>query len=109
MNTLIRPVQRGYYKDNVLMPRVQGEYYSDPKDVADRVARIIALHDNCIDPSAVTLNKTFAELGLNALDMVEVFLVTEREFYIEIACEDTEQMETVNDLVEWIARKDGCI
>jgi len=52
--------QRGYYPDNVLMKREKGEYYSDPLDVAERVVRLIALHDACIDPSSVTLNKSFA-------------------------------------------------
>jgi hypothetical protein len=47
---------RLYYKDNVLMPREQGEYYADPMDVAERVVRLVALHDSCKDPSAVTLN-----------------------------------------------------
>jgi hypothetical protein len=41
---------RSYYKDNVLMPREQGDYYADPMDVAERVVRLIALHDNVRDP-----------------------------------------------------------
>ena len=86
------------------MPREQGEYYSDPMDVAERTVRTIALHDNVIDPSAVSLNKTFEEMGLNALDMVEVFLGVEREFDLEISEEDCELMTTVNDLVEFLAR-----
>ena len=50
---------RAYYKDNVLMPREQGEYYADPMDVAERVVRLIGLHDNCADPAKVTLGSTF--------------------------------------------------
>ena len=42
--------QRGYYPDNVLMKREKGEYYSDPLALAERVVRVIALHDACIDP-----------------------------------------------------------
>ena len=91
-------------KDGILMPREQGEYYSDPMDVAERTVRTIGLHDNVIDPSAVTLNKTFEELGLNALDMVEVFLGVEREFDLEISEEDCERMETVNDLVDFLSK-----
>jgi len=82
--------QRTYYPDNVLMKREKGEYYSDPIQVAERVVRLIALHDNCRDPASVTLNKSFKELGLNALDMCEVFIGTEREFDLEIAEEDCE-------------------
>ena len=51
---------RHYYKDDVLMPRAPGEYYADPMDVAERVVRLVGLHDNCKDPSAVALNCTFA-------------------------------------------------
>jgi len=82
--------QRSYYPDNVLMKREKGEYYSDPFEVAERVVRLIALHDHCRDPATVTLNKSFAELGLNGLDMCEVFIGAEREFDLEIAEEDCE-------------------
>ena len=86
------------------MPREQGEYYADPMDVAERTVRLIGLHDHVKDPAQVTLNKSFAELGLNDLDMVEVFLGVEREFDLEISEEDCEAMTTVSDLVEWLAR-----
>lgn len=95
---------RTYYKDNVLMERVYGEYYADPMAVAERVVRLIALHDNVNDPAAVTLGKKFEEIGLNALDMCEVFIGVEREFDMEISEEDCEAMSSVNDLVEFIAR-----
>ena len=86
------------------MPRVYGEYYSDPMEVSQRIVRILALHDNVNDPSEVTVGKTFEELGLNALDMCEVFIGVEREFDLEISEEDCEEMKTVNDLVEFLAR-----
>ena len=101
---LVRLMQRTYYPDNVLMKRENGAYYSDPMNVAERVVRLIALHDACKDPANVTLNKSFGQLGLNALDMCEVFIGAEREFDLEIAEEVCEQMETVNDLVEFLAR-----
>jgi NADH dehydrogenase (ubiquinone) 1 alpha/beta subcomplex 1 len=77
------------------MPREKGEYYADPMDVAERVVRLIALHDNVRDPASVTLSSHFSELGLNALDMCEVFIGIEREFDLEIADEDCETMQTV--------------
>ena len=95
---------RGYYKDNVLMPREQGEYYADPMEVAERVVRLIGLHDNCSDPAAVTLGASFESLGLNALDLCEVYIGCEREFDLEISEEDCEAMFSVNDLVEHLAR-----
>ena len=66
--------------------------------------RLIALHDNVSDPAAITLNSSFEELGLNSLDMAEVFLATEREFDLEIDEDDCEGMTTVNDLVEFLAK-----
>ena len=96
--------QRGYFKDDALMPREQGEYYADPMDVAERIVRLIGLHDSCRDPTAVTLSQPFATLGLNALDMCEVFIGCEREFDLEISEEDCEAMSTVNDLVDFIAK-----
>ena len=98
------PAMRTYYPDNVLMKRVYGEYYCDPLNVAERCVRMFALHDACRDPTAVTLEKSFEELGLNALDMCEVFLCIEREFDMEIDEEECEKMRTVNDLVEFLAR-----
>lgn len=86
------------------MKRVEGEYFADPKAVAERVVRLLALHDNVKDPSAITLNSTFDEIGLNELDMVEIFLATEREFDLEIDEEECESMTTVNDLVEFLAK-----
>lgn len=86
------------------MKREKGEYYSDPLDVAERVVRLIALHDHCRDPASLTLNKSFAQLGLNALDMCEVFIGAEREFDLEIAEEDCESMSLVGDLVEFLSK-----
>ena len=52
----------------------------------------------------MTTGASFADLGLNALDMVEVFIGVEREFDLEIADEDCEAMHTVNDLAEFLAK-----
>lgn len=103
-SSLLRVAQRGYYKDDVLMTREVGDYYNDPLAVADRVVRLFALHDACRDPASVTVSHTFEELGLNALDMCEVFIGVEREFDLEIAEEACEEMRTVNDLVEFLAK-----
>ena len=86
------------------MTREEGEYFSDPVQVAERVVRLLGLHDNVRDPSAITLNSTFNELGLNSLDLAEVFLAAEREFDVEISDDDCESFTTVNDLVEHLAR-----
>ena len=76
----------------------------DPVETAERVVRCIALHDNVIDPSNITLGKTFQEIGLNALDMCEIYIMLEKEFDFEISEDDCERFNTVNDLVEFISR-----
>lgn len=96
---------RGYYKDAVIMEREYGDgYFADPKETAERIVRCIALHDNVKDPSSITLGATFAELGLNELDMAEIYLMLEKEFDFEISEDDCETFVTVNDLVENMAR-----
>ena len=98
------PTMRTYYPDNCIMKRDVGEYYGDPYEIAERTVRMFALHDACRDPTAVTLECTFDSLGLNPLDMVEVFLGIEREFDMEFDEEDCESMRTVNDIVEFLAK-----
>jgi NADH dehydrogenase (ubiquinone) 1 alpha/beta subcomplex 1 len=98
------PAMRTYYPDNVLMKREPGEYYADPMDVAERVVRMFALHDNVADPGAVTLNSTFADCGLNALDMAEIFIALEREFDLEIDEDVCESLSSVSELVEMLSK-----
>lgn len=86
------------------MTREDGDYYGDPKDIAERFIRLTALHDNVKDPSAITLQSSFEELGLNSLDMQEILLAAEREFDLELADQDCETFHTVNDVVEFLAR-----
>lgn len=66
------------------MKRTQGDYYSDPMVVAERVVRLFALHDNVNDPESVALSSTFVEMGLNDLDMAEIMIGIEKEFDMEI-------------------------
>ena len=95
---------RTYYPNGQLMKRDEGDYYADPVEVAERVVRLIALHDNVKNPSAVTLESEFSTLGFNVLDMQEIFLQAEREFDVEISEDDCESFHSVNDLVENISR-----
>ena len=106
MNAMQMVQTRSYYKDNVLMTREYGEgYMSDPHETAEKIVRLLALHDNLkINPSQITVSHSFDDLGLNELDMCEVFVMLEKEFDFEISEEDCESMTTVNDLVEHVAR-----
>ena len=95
--------KRGWEAPTTLAKRVEQKYQLDPKDTADRISRILALHDKCIDPQKITLNSTFAELGFNELDVAEITLMVEHTFDIYINEEDAEKLVTVNDLNERVA------
>jgi len=79
-------------------------YFLDPEDVTRRFIKLIALHDKCKDPSQITLQSTFHELGLDELAVVEILVEAENEFYLEIPDDDLERMRTVEDVVEYVAR-----
>ena len=96
---------RSYYQNNVLMEREYGDgYMQDPVACAERIIRLMALHDNVNDPAAIMTNKSFEECGLNALDMCEIYMMIEKEFDFEISEDDCETFTTVNDLVEFVSR-----
>jgi len=88
------------------MPREYGDgYMQDPTECAERIIRLMCLHDNLtVNPSNVTLGHSFEDLGLNELDMAEVYLMIEKEFDFEISEDDCESFTTINDLVENVSR-----
>ncbi len=96
------PSLRRYFPERELMHRNAGEVFADPNDVAQRVTKIVALHDKVKDPAGVTMRCSFEELGLNELDLVEVMLMCEEEFDIEFTEEEGESVATVEDLVRKI-------
>ena len=101
---LMQQPRRFYHPAGQLMERENGDYFADPIAIAERVVRLIALHDNVRDPAGVKLNSSFEDLGLNVLDLQEIFLQAEREFDLEISEEDCESFHTVNDFVEHLAQ-----
>ena len=88
------------------MERHTGEYYNDPIYAAETVTRMIAVHDNCKDPNAITPRSTFEELGLNALDLQDISLMLEHHFFFEFTDDEIESCTTVNDLIMLIARNE---
>lgn len=61
---------------------------------------------NELDVDEVKLeNKIQEDLGADSLDMVEVVMAIEDEFNIEIAEEDTVNIKTVKDIVDYIENK----
>ena len=85
--SLLMTPKRFYWPNDKLMKREEGEYFNDPKEVAETVCKVFALHDNVKDPSQITLNSTFEDLGLNEFDKAEVLLMLELHYGTEISDE----------------------
>ena len=77
--------KRFYFPTDQLMTRDKGEYFSDPKEIAEKVIKLFSLHDKVADPSKVTLNTRFEDLGLNDFDVAEILLMSECLWNYEIS------------------------
>lgn len=70
-------------------------------EIADRVKQIIV--DNLsVDQAAVTDSATFADLGADSLDTVDIIMAFEKEFDIKIPDEKAEGIKTVGDAIAFI-------
>ena len=68
----------------------------------ERVKNVI-VDQLSVDADEVTLEASFVDdLGADSLDVVELIMVLETEFDIEIPDEDAEKISTVGDAVEYI-------
>ncbi|MEZ0536709.1 acyl carrier protein [Caldicellulosiruptoraceae bacterium PP1] len=70
--------------------------------VFEKLSEIIANKLN-IDKEEITLTKTFEDLGLDSLDIVEIVMEIEDAFGIEI--EEDKNFGNVGDLVKYIEEK----
>lgn len=55
------------------------------------------------DPSEITMESKFADLGIDSLDTVELIMSLEDEIGIQV--ELTQKVETIGDLVKFIESK----
>ena len=67
----------------------------------EKIKRIISDY-LIIDSSEISSDQTFANLGLDSLDMVEIFLKIEDEFDIEIGDDDADKIRTISSLVQYL-------
>lgn len=70
----------------------------------DIIAKIVAERTGC-DAASVKPESTFAELGIDSLDTVELLMSLEDEIGIEIELD--KKMETVGDLNSFIENRQG--
>ncbi|MFQ5532990.1 MAG: acyl carrier protein [Candidatus Methylomirabilales bacterium] len=82
-----------------------GEEVSGAVDVDEKVKKVI-VEQLGVDESEVTPDASFVEdLGADSLDTVELIMVLEEEFGIEIPDEDAEKIVHVKDAVQYIKER----
>jgi acyl carrier protein len=72
-------------------------------DAGEKVLEIIAREQH-LDPSKVTLDSTFAELGIDSLDGVNILFALEEEFKIDIPDAVAQNMKSVRQVVDSLTR-----
>lgn len=71
-------------------------------DIYERVVDIV-VEELAVDPDEVTPEASFIDdLGADSLDVVELVMAFEEEFDIEIPDEDAENIQTVQNAVDYI-------
>ena len=59
-----------------------------------------------VDADSITEASSFKDdLGADSLDLYELIMALEEEYDIEIPAEELEEIETVNDVVEYLKEK----
>ena len=95
-------IMRAYQADYIVMPRTEG-HWVDTEDATRRIINIVRAHDRIKDPKVVTPEKPFKEMGLDDLDLVEIFLEVEKDFFMEFSDEQVEKFFSVHDAVEVVS------
>ncbi len=74
----------------------------DPKEIESKVKQIICAQLE-VAPDKLTDGSSFVDdLKADSLAVVELVLALEEAFHIEIPDEDTEQIKTVKDAVDYV-------
>ena len=93
-----------YHPIREVMKKDVRSFYSDPNEVGEEIIRIFSLHDKIKDPSKITLNSTFEEIGLDSLDYVECILQIENYLNYDFGPSDWEQFMTIKDIAYFLAK-----
>jgi acyl carrier protein len=72
-------------------------------ELTQRILRIIA-ETQRKDPSQVTIDSTFEELGIDSMDGVNIVFALENEFNINVPDEEVKSIRSVRDMVEGVIR-----
>lgn len=72
-------------------------------ELTQRVLRIIA-ETQRKDPSQVTIDSSFEELGIDSMDGVNIVFALENEFDINVPDEEVKNIRSVRDMVEGVRK-----
>lgn len=72
-------------------------------DPTQRVIEII-VREQHLDPGKVTIDSTFAELGIDSLDGVNILFALEEEFKLDIPDSVAQNMKSVRQVVDSLTR-----
>lgn len=68
----------------------------------DRIKNLI-VDQLVVDESKITENSSFLDdLGADSLDIIEMIMIFEEEFNIEIPDKDMEKIKTVGDMIKYL-------
>jgi len=73
------------------------------EELTERVRRIIATAQH-LPEEKVTADSTFAELSIDSLDGINILFAVESEFNINIPDEAAQNLRSVRDVVDGIAK-----
>lgn len=75
------------------------------KDMLEKMREIIAEQLNC-DGETIGLDTSFKDdLGADSLDLFELVMALEEEYGLEIPAEELSDVETVEDIIEYLKNK----
>lgn len=72
-------------------------------NVADKVVEIITREQH-LEPGVVNADSTFAELGIDSLDGVNILFALEEEFKVDIPDAVAQNMKSVRQVVDSLTR-----
>jgi acyl carrier protein len=73
------------------------------QELTERVRRVIASAQH-LPEDKVTAESTFAELGIDSLDGINILFAVESEFNINISDDAAQSIRSVRDVVDGIAK-----
>ena len=80
-----------------------------PREQIEKQVKEIVHHQLGTNTAMITCEKSFQDdLGADQLDVVELMMILEEHFNIEIPCDDAETLTTVGKVIDYLQAKGPC-